>query len=483
MRANRARQHRAAAFFSTASTNVAAEPNTISDEEFNRNNGRVKPWFERGRHVASRVQEFLEAPHIHPADINDRDMEDLLRQCCKLNNLDGLQMAQDIIERLIVEKRKFQQDIQYESRPFSIRERMFTTLLFGWVVAASKVPTAQTRMRELLDMAIREAKHDEEEKKKILARAEMTSVASNEEKRPEREDLISVQIFNTYLRGLSKAAALAPQAAIVAEATLCEMTELRQELGWHTKPNTRSYSFCIDAFANARHARSPERALSLLKRMKEVHETERKIYEHRTGVAYDVVNPDNNKWQIVTPDAVTYTSVMKAMTNNYGGLDSVVELFNELVGSGRNLDNGVFVQAMNGLAKNMDNQRNAKVRFDAAQRAEQLLNMMLEQNVYQKSDIGAVDSAEKSTDNVALETDAAPISRDPDVIQAFNVCVDAWARSYCREAALGAEALLQRMIYRDNISPDTVTFNNCLYGTFRGSFSLYLCVCKINSSS
>jgi hypothetical protein len=47
----------------------------------------------------------------------------------------------------------------------------------------------------------------------------------------------------------------------------------------------------------------------------------------------------------------------------------------------------------------------------------------------------------------------------------YNACIHAWAQSFCVEAAIECERLLQEMLDSTYVQPNTATFNTCYYGT------------------
>ena len=228
-------------------------------------------------------------------------MQDLIKKCCLLGNLEGMQLAQDVIDRLFVEKRR----LQATGIMISVPVDLLQTLLYGWAVLATGLRVAQNRMREVLLLAIEEAKQDA----LVIAKAtESTTLPEKNYHQP------TVDLFNTYLRGLANAAKhQQPQAALNAEAMLYEMTEYNRSLGWHTKPNTRSYAHVIHALANTGHPGSGQRAYNLLRKMQVVHSMEKEIYLQDYGVAYNMKDLAANKRHIVTR---ALTSTMKALTKS-----------------------------------------------------------------------------------------------------------------------------------------------------------------------
>lgn len=119
---------------------------------------KIKPWLDARVPLDDRVQEFLKAHTIHKADLHAKEMRQLLEDCCKKGSLEGMDEAHTILERLFVEKRNHQKlDPKSE---YCVDQSFVNTVMYGWVNLATKLRVAIIRMRELLDMAIDEAKHD-----------------------------------------------------------------------------------------------------------------------------------------------------------------------------------------------------------------------------------------------------------------------------------------------------------------------------------
>lgn len=428
-------------------TNIARIPqhvqfSTLQSTSPTTSPSKVKPWLDKTRSVEGRVQEIIEAPRLHAADFYDAAMQDLVKKCCQLGNLEGMQLAQDVLDRLLVEKRR----LQATGIVISVPVDLIQTLLYGWAVLASTLRVAQDRMREVLQMAIEEAKQDD------LMIAKTTETVTLSEKNSHQP---TVDLFNTYLRGLANAAKhQQPQAALNAEATLYEMAEYNRSLGWHTKPNTRSYTHVIHAFANTRHLGSGQRAYNLLRKMQVVHSSEKEAYLQDYGVPYNVQNPAANKRRIVTPDAAVYTSTMKALINSPKGPEKAIDLLNEAIQSeGVRLDESLFTITMKSLTSMIEVENNAKQRIKLAKQAEDILLMMTkhaENNGF---------SDDKNGNEPTFQTD-----RSGPLLAGYNACMDAWSRSYCKEAAPRCESMLHDMINGDAVVPNTISFNTCLYG-------------------
>lgn len=376
---------------------------------------------------------------LHPADFHDRHMRDLIKRCGQLKSLDGMKMVHDILDKLIVEKRRHQTEKNMEC---IIHESFFSTALYGWVNVASSLRVAQNRMRELLDLAVAEAQHD----------AQQFPIPSTE--------LPSLQLYNTYLQGLTRAALLTPPAAVTAEATLYEMSQHHTERGWHTKPNSRSYSLVLAAFAQTGHAAAGERALGILHRVHEIHEREKKLYEEEYKREYSLQDPAVNAKQIVTPDAAIYTSVMKAVIPT--DAEKAPELLQQAIEKNVKLDAGMFIMPIKSMSAIMDKEFSGARRYQVALQAEELLQAMI--RAWNDGTFGE----DQLKNEKLLGFDGTTF-----LSVAYNACLDVWSKSFCREAPERCETILTLMMSDEtgpHVEPSVFTFNSCLYGTFSSSW-------------
>jgi hypothetical protein len=424
---------------------------------------KMKPWLNATVPLNERIQEFLKSHTVHKADLHANEMRLLLADCCKQGTLEGMEQAHSILERLYVEKRKHQKNDP--TSEYSVDQSFVSTVLYGWVHLAFKLRVAMVRMRELLDLAIDEAKHDVKVNPSV-----------------NKFGMVTVQTYNTYLRGLSNAAMKNPQAAVAAEVTLYEMDDLHRSLRWHTKPNTRTYSLVITAFARTNHRNAGDRALNILRRMQQQYVADVATYQEKFGTPYvpptttdqwedyqehdedgngddgddessstTTATVNDNKHVIAKPDAAIYTSCMQALLEH--NPDRAISLLQEAIEEGIPLDSGVFVLPINALAKKIEWEKNAKSRIDIAETAERMLGHMIEQWTAGRIVFNPKDELLNHTDN-SIEV-------------GYNACLDVWSRAFVREGPLRCEALLHTMIDVSNgVPPTAVSFNSCYYGTF-----------------
>jgi hypothetical protein len=253
---------------------------------------------------------------------------------------------------------------------------------------------------------------------------------------------------------LSNLAEIQPQAAIDAEALLVQMIEYQELYGWHVKPNTKSYQLILTAYANTGSPDSGQRAVGVLRRMRQVHEAEKQAYLEEYGTAYSVEDPESNRRQIVTPDAAIYTVAMRALMQSTP--EQAMDLLQEAQSAeGVQLDDRLFTIAIKSLSSVIEKERYAPRRIEAAKQAESILKLMEE---YAESK------------QLAANTDGDDESNP--LLVGYNACLDAWSRAYCKEAALHCESILWKMAKDDSfpVKPNTISFNSCQHG------KLFACV-------
>jgi hypothetical protein len=434
----------------------------------------IKPWFDERRPLQLRIKDILDTPSLHPADLIHPRMEELLKECCLLKTLQGLQFGQDIIDRLLVEKRRF----HVSDLKVFVPERLLRILLYGYATMASKETVAQSRMREIIQQGIEEGKMDRTYLQKF-DQPISTRMAS--------EVFPTTNFFNTYLLGLGNASKMTPQAALDSEAVLHEMVELNRTLEWHTKPNTRSYTHVIVAYSNTGHVAAGRRAYKILQTMKSVHAAEKEAYETKYGVPYNYNNPKQNKYMIVTPDAAAYTATLNALRISNRSQELAMDLFAEAINAdGVQLDAILFVVAIRSLGTIIDREGNAIKRLDMAREAEGILRTMIQysqtrgfKNAHlpledeipnRKGDSSGEDKTmlppelSNEEDSTSLWTKSNDADTRKSLEIGYNACLHAWAQAFCFEAAPHCEKLLDEMIHSDLVKPSATSFNTCLFG-------------------
>jgi hypothetical protein len=435
-------------------------------------------WLDPHTPVRDRVGRFVNQTlgSLHPLDVTLASV-DLIRECGKLNSFEGMALAQDVLDRLIEEKRHGNLRTW---PPIVISDRPFKMVMYGWANLCHKVRFAPQRMRDVLDLMIQEANYDktaisdvEAARKEGCATfppAPIRSGSKSGNGGHGREEIAdesdhnglegrsckpTVDIYNTLLQGLSQAATNSIAAAIEAEGALSTMKNMHRTRGWHTKPNTRSYSLVLNAYARARHATSGRRAEAVLRDMIACHEEEKQAYLEEHGVEYNEHDPSANRRRIVTPDTVAYTNVIQAhgVSDSPDAAENAFRILSELLHSDKPAlapDAFAFANTINAFSRMAGRKKSPEARYDVAQRAEDVLWLMVEEL--------------KKSSKVDNGKGQHPLAGS---IVPFNACLNAWARSATAESPQRTELLLRRLLDCElqqlaQIYPDTVSFNTCM---------------------
>jgi hypothetical protein len=356
-------------------------------------------------------------------------------------------------------------------------------------------------MREVLDLMIQEDQYDKDVQKeweKVKATISLNknkdtldddSVDSDSDVNTDRkvEDDFgergcepTVDIYNTLIQGLSNAAKKSIASAIEAEGVLSTMDKMYRTRGWHTRPNTRSYSLVLGAYANTRHATAGDRAETVLRDMTSRFVLEKQAYEEEYGVEYSLHDSSQNKRRIVTPDIVAYTTAMKAHAQSdvAGSAEKALALLSELLdvkeGEGSTAppltmllepDAFAFATVIQAYANMAARKRSAKDRFEAAQRAEEIALRMIEEIRKSKQNKKLASKSEEEENEKEHQQEKTDSPRLSGSIVPFNSAINAWAQSYTKESADRAEALLFLLLDPETqdlieTQPDTVSFNS-----------------------
>ncbi|GAX28599.1 hypothetical protein FisN_1Hh610 [Fistulifera solaris] len=316
-------------------------------------------------------------------------------------------------------------------------------VVFGWGVISDQRNVAFFRMKELMQLAVEQAIIDRRVFETARANPEVYTLGSGQVLDPPLSQP-DADLYNTYLVGLVQASKSHSKAAIMAEGVLHEMNRYHQELGWHTRPNTKSYGHVITAWGNTNAPEAGERALSILRSLQQTHNEQAMTYERDHGIPYDEKNPANNKRKIATADIISYTSTLKALAARQP--DRAMELLKEIMQSETvSPDLRTFITAMAAFKGSAAKQSDPRKRLRAAERAEQVLWYMVD-----------FVRAKRSDD---IEKDIS--DDDKALVLGFNVCLDIWSKTRTREAAPRCEEILQKML-EEKIYPDVASFNACL---------------------
>jgi hypothetical protein len=235
------------------------ETDNYKDERFEKRNksdkrkddeaSKRRIWLDPSTPLEDRVSRFLNRSlgTLHPLDITLASV-DLIRECGKMKSFEGLNYAHDILDRLLEEKRFVNSSNDTSQPPIVISERPFKVLMYGWSNVCRTVSFAPQRMREILDLMVKEAEYDEEIKAE-LGSTTRTMEENENLSEQEPEDIFegsscqpTVDIYNTLLQGLIQASHRSIAAAGEAEQVLMRMNMMHRKRGWHTK--VMNYSAC-----------------------------------------------------------------------------------------------------------------------------------------------------------------------------------------------------------------------------------------------
>jgi hypothetical protein len=435
-------------------------------------------WLDPSTNLSDRVNRFLnrQLGNMHPLDIKLASV-DLIRECGKMKSFEGMKLAHDILDRILEEKHFVNNGSSngFQSLIF-ITQRPFKVLMYGWANLCQKVTLAPQRMREILDLMIQEAEYDD----KILR--ELKSGGADKEVLSDLQSCEpTVDIFNTLLQGLVQASFRSVAAAGEAEKVLTRMMRQNHKRKWHTKPNSKSFTLAISAYSKTRHVSAGKRAEAILRRMIQYHEQEMALYQEETGVAYDPYEVINNKRRIVTPDTVVYSAVIQAhgQSNAKGSAERSLGLLSELLEQSHKNpaltpDAFLFANTINSFARMASNKKSPKARMEAAERAEDVLWLMVEELRNLKE--AKSDKAEKDEDTKpsTIEIPIVDMKKSSTGFQIsvvpFNACLSAWAQSNAPKSAMRAEELLHKMLSPDlKVTPNTTSFNTCMQAWARAS--------------
>ena len=434
----------------------------------------------------------------------------IMRKSCKMQS--GVEDARLLLNRMLQEK-------QVSGRV--VPAKAFEILLFGWTKIAKREPErAVQAMMELIELMGKEDEYDQ-----LNARADSTDSCQP-----------TVQTYNTVLRGMAEAATFLPSAAREAEQLLEVMESRYRERGWHTRPNTRSYTHVITAYGNMRRYESGDRAQAVLDRMLHVSKLELEAYKATYGVPYNTEDLTQNVKRIVLPDLAVYSAVIRAHAKSgaYESANKAYALLTEMTNHVR--PDAIAVTATINAFAHIAGKSSGKVRdrilarerAQAAERAESLLMLMEEiakdesltascggrdETMKEESQMGgeldmdrALEAKEGITSPVEedleddtdyeedmkddmdyeedtvfyedLDTDGGKekspqtTSMRPTVVT-YNSCLNAWAQSDTRDAAPRAAALLQRMIESSLNNEDAVQPDQASFNTVLNAWARY----------
>lgn len=472
-----------------------------------------KPWMNERMPLQIRVKSLMECPELRPDDFSRCSVVyDIIKRCCELRTMHGVQLAQDVLDCLLYHRKV----LKSKNRIVCLDTDIIQMVLYAWALLADKHSISQNRMKELIMFAVNSALFPDGKDIDVsfAINVKLRSKFDSSSKAQSQTNLARTtnptrSLFNTYLLGLANAAKLTPQAAVRAESILSDMTYYHDTYRWCTDPNTRSFSYVIQAYANTKgQPEFAQKAYSVLCKMWKVHEIESRQYFYDYGIQYNAAEPLTNKRRVVTPDAVVYTLMMKALVAcaDSETLRQVSNLWNEAMikdneGRGVIVDEKLCITTIKAIGICIEKVEDPNVRLRSAWEAQQIFEYIvrtyptrgnsgksLERRQLYSSQydnklvINGIESfnSSKNDHGRAAESRISATGRS-ELLSCFNACLDVWSRAYCHGSARQCESLLLRclnsVIYDDqNLSkttggrygfkPDVISFNSVLYGEY-----------------
>ena len=413
---------------------------------------------------------FIDVPigTMHPKDLVLKSRDLILDLCrSKKDNQLWIVKAEEVLFRLLDEKRFSNQD---PSRPaILINADVFESVMFGWGKTAGE--QGMERMRILLEQmkdedALDQALKIEQPDRKVLTIAEDLDLTLEQVRDMGCQP--TVQTYKTYLVGLQYAAKNCPlHVKEEALMILDEMELMANTRGYQTMPNTKAYTQVLTILCKTK-LNVDKDSTNVFQRMKKAHRLALEQYHKTFGVPYDFQDPTANKHQIVTPDAVTYTTLIMANAGNTYKVEKIMkDLFlNPVVQP----DVIVVTSAIDAFAKSVRHQKNPQDRARMARKAEEYLWMFVESAEKMKSQRGVdVDPMPNIPEIIHdhdndHDTEEDRTTRSPLTLTAapFNAALNAWAQSDVKEAAEHAQRILDRMLTERIVKPDLTTFNTVM---------------------
>lgn len=402
------------------------------DDAANTEGRRPRPWLNPQVSWENRVTFFCESRvgDLNPAAIH-LDAPSLLEFCCRQGDVVGMKNAQEILDRCLAEKDYYETSsatstsASTSTGPFPIPLNLFQSVLYGWACLCRlqskvKVEQAMIRMRQIVDQLL-------------------LTVQQEQQRFPTPTLQPTIDIYNTYLTGLNFASKVDPTAAEMAERLLDEMILLHQKHHWHVKPNTKSYTLVMSAYTHSRNTKTAgPNAERILRKLQQVHATEKHLYQQQYDAHYDTQHPQANKRRIPTPDTIVYNHVIQAyakdpsVTATHKARDLLIEAMSTTDGTVRP-DLGLFTGVIAAFAHLAGNPRlSLEERYHAAMQAEEVMTAVFQ-------DFQRLDHQHKTTNSTSSSSNTHRVAP-------FNACMNAFARSGSPDGAIKAETMLQKLL-------------------------------------
>jgi len=425
--------------------------------------------FPLNSNLFQRVDILLSVPlgQLHPLDVKYTAMH-ILKDCCKLNTMIGMEKSLLILNRLLREKRRKNESVLSEPQGDNSAQRMiviprytFHIVMYGFVQLASKNKKAIGQCNDLLQRMWDEYSYDTQYQdlfqQKMGENIDSLQNISSSSCRP------TVHDYNTLLTAHAYGTKWDPQnlpkeAEKIVLSTMISLSQTYPDLF----PDLTSFHQLIKCHSNSGTYNSGQSAQSILEKMQEY-----KIY----------------------PDVKSYTGVISAFAHSNGKQSSahaekiLFEFINKV--QSKSLINQNFTQATSeDVFKHDDNEeegptisnqavrkvepdhilftsciqgwvnaakhygRSPKARFEAAQHAEKILNVMYELAATWEKDALQFGQAHLLASSSSLPKDSSPQRNPyiPDLIT-WNTVLTGWAKSDIKEAAPRAQQLLDELIH------------------------------------
>ncbi|KAI2506621.1 endonuclease [Fragilaria crotonensis] len=366
-------------------------------------------WIDPESSLDENVNAFLEAP---PGDLHRLDVHlyahDLITESCKLGTLDGLQQAQAILNRILLEKRV--------TKGMMIAGAPFEALIYGWVRKADA--TSPAKMIELLRLMETEHQYDLDH---------FESSDGDVESSSESSCAPTTETYNTILIGLARAAERDIHAALTADNLVDEMIRNFKTRGCPTKPNNKTFTHLLKAHGNTRLTGAADHAERILMRVKAIHQEEKQAYE--------------------TKFANLILAIVNSKVKNAS--ERAWNLLFEQLDAGSKVSAHAFNTVIFGLANETNRYTSPKERYEAALRAEELAMVLFEKH----ADL-CIPEVSDGADQEEIEA-----YWKTQLTIALNVAISAWARADVSEAAPRAQELFQLMVESPFLKPDAHSVN------------------------
>ena len=401
---------------------------------------RLLRWLDDRLSPLQRASLFVERHQLHPADYYSPEITDLVVACCKLQSVQGMHAARAIIDRLRIETRRqsYRRDEEDDGNDWRsqvvVSARIWQRYIYGWAcLAKQRSEVAQQQMKDALEVVESDALRERARHAGGI-QSDIQEDSSFDEWLPQSGGEPTTDLYNTVIQGYVNASSQSNDAPIQAYKLLQRMSQLHKENGWFSKPNTRTFTLVMSAFAESGHNGYGGRAVGVLRRMKEMQRREMLAYERKFGVPYDLNHPDRNKIRVVTADTEAHTVALQAvLRSKQDDPNLAANLLRDMqeLGMAAKLDPILLSGVITAYRKRVETSDKDEDRRRLVEEAERLLE-----------NINFADTSEKQ-------------------VVHYNAVLDLWARSRLTDAPENAVRLLYQMV-NAGLHPDSASLNCCL---------------------